>query len=226
MKFPLLLTILALAIGSNQASAQPQTFGLVLSGNAFFGTFTKPSPYDSSTQVRSTFPTNFGIGFQYTTQITEAPINARIGFEFMIPTGDSSGPDAILVFFVPTKISLDLTYEFALSDSDTVHLGAGAGFDSILGFVPLGYTELHALIGYARSTHPRGPARFRISEQRGIPDHQCTGGNPFCRALIIACQTISRSCSLVRQLLKAARIPGLPNKNVGVRKTSPPSRKS
>jgi hypothetical protein len=152
VKFKVLIATFLLFLLSSQASAQPQKFGLVFSGNAFFGTFTKPSPYDSNTQVPSTFPTNFGIGFQYTAQPTDAPINARIGFELMLPLfQDSSGPDSIALLFLAMKITLDLVYEFDLTPSDGVLVGAGAGFDSVFGFVPLGYTELHALIGYSRS---------------------------------------------------------------------------
>lgn len=155
MKVQVLIATFLLFLLSSQASAQPQKFGLVFSGNAFFGTFTKPNPSDANTQVPSTFPTNFGIGFQYTAQPTDAPINVRIGFEPMLPLfKDSSGPDSIALLFLAMKITLDLIYEFDLTPmtpSDGVLVGAGAGFDSVFGFVPLGYTELHALIGYSRS---------------------------------------------------------------------------
>jgi hypothetical protein len=116
-----------------------------------FGTFTKPNPENPTFQVRSAFPTNYGIVFQYAQQLADMPIYARSGFEIMLPSSSINTTELLTFILLPLKVSVDLNYEIAFSASDVIYAGVGAGYDAIFGLIPLGYTELHGVIGYARS---------------------------------------------------------------------------
>jgi hypothetical protein len=152
VKSKILLAAFTLCFFSSQASAEPAKIGLVFSGNAFFGTFTVADTGGSNLQIPSAFPSNYGIVFQYTQQLPDVPVNGRVGFEIMLPSSTNySLRETVLFLLIPMKITLDIIYEINPWETDNILVGAGAGYDAIVGFYPLGYTELHTIFGYSKT---------------------------------------------------------------------------